>query len=98
MTEKSSRGGPNIGLLLIIPAVAIAARAAMRHHQMLWAEGGEAGKPVPHRHHGRHGRHGFGSEAMRGDLRLPPRIEAMLEQWHDRAHEAGAPPEGELRA
>lgn len=98
MTDKSTRGGPNVGLLLVIPAVAMAARAAMRHHQMLWAEGGEAEPAIPHRRHGPRGRHAFGAGAARGDLRLPPRIEAVLAQWHTRAHAAGTPHEDELRA
>lgn len=97
MSKKSAGGGPNIGLLLIIPAAAIAARAAMRHRQMLWAEGAVPGSPMRHRHG--HGPWGptFDPDAARGEVRLPPRIESILEQWHTRAHQAESP-EGELRA
>ena len=32
--------GPPIGLLVILPVVAIAASKAMRHHRMMWDEVG----------------------------------------------------------
>ena len=94
MSDKSTSGGPNIGLLLLIPAAAIVARAAMRHRQMLWAEVGEPGSAGPHPRHGH--RHfagpGFGP-ASSDDFRLPPRIESMLDAWHTRAHQADEPQE-----
>ena len=65
-------GGPPIGLLLILPVVAIAASKAMRHHRMMWDE---VGAP---------------ESAARRELRLPPRLEWMLETWHTRAHQADA--------
>lgn len=94
MSDQSNRGGPNLGLLLIIPAAAIVARAAMRHHQMLWDEGADAGpaeRHGGHGHHGGYGHHGparFGPGGPRGDFRLPPRLVAMLDAWHAQAHEA----------
>jgi hypothetical protein len=65
------------------------ARAAKRHHQMMWDEIGEPGQAAPHRRHGRHHFAGTGpDDAARGGFRLPPRIEWMLDTWHTRAHEA----------
>ncbi len=94
MSEKSTKGGPSIGLLLLIPAAAIVARAAMRHHEMLWAEVGEPGSDAPHRRHGHRHFAGPGSDpTARDDFRLPPRIEWMLGAWHDRAHQAAGPKE-----
>ena len=96
VSKKSTRGGPSIGLLLLIPAAAIVARAAMRQRQMMWAEIGEPGSAAPRRRHGPGHRHfaGPGSDASaRGDFRLPPRIEWMLDTWHTRAHEAAEPEE-----
>jgi len=40
MHEKHHSGGPHIGLLLLVPVVAIAASKAMRHHRMMWEETG----------------------------------------------------------
>lgn len=89
MSEKSTSGGPNIGLLLLIPAAAIVARAAMRHRQMMWAEMGEPGPAAPHGRHGHRHFAGPGFDASaRGEFRLPPRIEWMLDTWHTRAHQA----------
>jgi hypothetical protein len=93
VSDKSTKGGPSIGLLLLVPAAAIVARAAMRHHQMLWAEAAEPGPAAPHPRHGHHGPAGPGFGATARDFRLPPRIEWMLETWHDRAHQAAEPPE-----
>jgi hypothetical protein len=93
--SKTSSGGPGIGLLLLIPAAAIVARAAMRHHQMMWnepGEPGEAGAAGPHRRHGRHLFTGPESDAAGvAGFRLPPRIEWTLDTWHTRAHQADEP-------
>jgi hypothetical protein len=79
MSEKSTSGGPGIGLLLLIPAAAIVARAAMHHHRMLWDEVGEPGSAAPHRRHGHRRFAGPAAEAAaRDEFRLPPRIEWML--------------------
>jgi hypothetical protein len=91
VSDKST-GGPNLGLLVLIPAAAIVARAAMRHRQMMWAEIGEPGFEAPHRGPGQ--RHFAGPRPdgfARGEFRLPPRIEWMLETWHTRAHQAAEP-------
>jgi hypothetical protein len=96
--SDNRNGGPNLGLLLLIPAAAIVARAAVRHRQMMWAEVGEPGLEARYARHGhRHaGGPGFGPRsgpAARGELRLPPRIEWMLETWHARAHQAADAPD-----
>ena len=69
MHDKHHSGGPHIGLLLLLPVVAIAASKAMHRHRMMWEEVG-------------------GAESAGRELRLPPRIEWMLETWHTRAHQA----------
>lgn len=92
MNDKHTGGGPNVGLLLLIPAAAIVARAAMRHHRMAWETPGEPGDLPPFRRHGGHrfAGQGFGDGTTDG-FRLPPRIEWMLETWHTRAHKADRP-------
>jgi hypothetical protein len=65
------------GLLLLVPAVLIVAKAA-RHHRAMW--GGPA-------YHARFGG-GEGATDDRATFRLPPKIEWMLDTWHTRAHEA----------
>jgi len=92
VSEKTTSGGPSVGLLLLIPAAAIVAHAAMRHHRMMWAEIGEPGAAAPYRRHRRHRFAGPESEtAARDGFRLPPRIEWMLDTWHTRAHQAAEP-------
>ena len=71
MHEKHHSGGPHIGLLLLVPVVAMVATKAMHHHRMRWDQPGDA--------------------AAARELRLPPRIEWMLETWHTRAHESTSP-------
>jgi hypothetical protein len=94
MNENRSSGGPNLGLLLLVPAAAIVARAAMRHHRMMWDELGEPGAAAPHLRHGRHPFAGPESAAAARDgFRMPPRIEWMLDAWHTRAHQADEPTE-----
>jgi hypothetical protein len=91
MSENTHRG-PSLGLLLLIPAAAIVAKATMRHHRAMWSgiPGPEGTAPT-----GAHGhRHGpwrdFGPDA-RESFRLPPRIEWMLDTWHERAHQSSEP-------
>jgi hypothetical protein len=85
--NESTHRGPNVGLLLLIPAAAIIAKGAMRHHQAMWAEidGPEGGAPGMHGH--RHPAWRDAGPDGRDGFRLPPRIEWMLETWHKRAHE-----------
>jgi hypothetical protein len=68
-----------------------AARAAMHHHRMAWDEAGGPGSEWPRRGHRHHRQAGLGDEAAgRDGLRLPPRIERMLEAWHAQAHGSNA--------
>jgi len=96
VNQRSNGGGPGIGLLLLIPAAAIVARAAMRRHALMWDEVGEPGSAAPRRRHGHRHFAGPGFDpTARGEFRLPPRIEWMLETWHDRAHQAAEPKDPE---
>ena len=84
MSETQTRGGPNLGLLLAIPAVVIIAKAAMHRRAMM-----ESGWSGPDGHgYGHHRFTGAGGEMGPRAFRLPPRIEAALDAWHARAHEA----------
>ena len=89
MSETQTRGGPNLGLLLAIPAVVIIAKAAMHRRAMMesgWS--GPGGRGYGYGHHRFAGADGeMGPRAFR----LPPRIEAALDAWHTRAHEASEP-------
>ena len=86
MSETQTRGGPNLGLLLVIPAVVIIAKAAMHRRAMMgsgWS--GPGGRGYGYGHHRFAGADGeMGPRAFR----LPPRIEAALDAWHTRTHEA----------
>jgi len=88
MNERASSRGPNWALLLLIPAVAIIAKGAMRHRAMWQSAWGAPGST---RHgYGHHGGPFGGFEAdadRRAAFRLPPRIEWMLDTWHTRAHQ-----------
>jgi len=90
MSETQTRGGPNLGLLLAIPAVVIIAKAAMHRRAMMgsgWSGPGGRG-------HG-YGHHRFaGADGEMGPraFRLPPRIEAALDAWHTRTHETSETP------
>ncbi len=79
MNNQRGSGGHKWALLLIPTALIIAKGA--RHRGAMWEAGsGPSGASgYGHRHRGR-----FGG----GADRLPPRIEAMLESWHTRAHQA----------
>ena len=84
MNETQTRGGPNLGLLLAIPAVVIIAKAAMHRRAMMgsgWSGPGGRGS-----HHHRFA--GADGEIGPRAFRLPPRIEAALDAWHTRTHEA----------
>ena len=86
MNETQNRRGPNVGLLLAIPAVVIIAKAAMHRRAMMgsgWS--GPGGRGYGYGHHRFAGADGeMGPRAFR----LPPRIEAALDAWHTRSHEA----------
>lgn len=87
MNENRVRGGPSWRFLLIIPAVLILAKGAMRRRAM-WdsAPGASGSGGQGYRHHGHFGA-GDGDPDQRAAFRLPPRIESMLETWHTRAHQ-----------
>jgi hypothetical protein len=88
MNETRTRGGPNLGLLLLIPAAIIVAKAAT-HRRAMMASGWGAAGPGGHGH-GQRRFGGFDGEAGPRGFRLPPRIEAALDDWHTRTHEAAA--------
>jgi len=79
MNEKRTSGGPNVGLLLLIPVAAAAVHMAKRHHRMMWDEIGGPGSTSG------------ADAAARDGFRLPPRIEWILDTWHTRAHQAAEP-------
>ena len=86
MSETQTRGGPNLGLLLAIPAAVIIAKAAMHRRAMMesgWSRPGGRGYGYGH-----HRFAGADDEIGPRAFRLPPRIEAALGAWHTRAHEA----------
>ncbi len=94
VSEKCNNGGPGVGLLLLIPAVAVAAHVAKRHHRMMWDDLGGAESATRFRGHGRHRFAGPDSDpAARDSFRLPPRIQWILDTWHTRAHQADKPAE-----
>jgi hypothetical protein len=88
MSERNSSGGPNLALLLLIPAAVIVAKGAARHRAMMlesgWAPEGASG--FGHGHGHGYGPRRFGGDMEAGTFRLPPRIESMLDSWHTRAH------------
>jgi len=92
MNEKRTSGGPNVGLLLLIPVAAAAVHMAKRHHRMMWDEIGGPGSTSASRWHGHHRFAAPGADAAARDgFRLPPRIEWILDTWHTRAHQAAEP-------
>lgn len=48
MIEKRTSGGPGVGLLLLIPAALLLAKAAM-HHRMIHDAAGAEGRRMPPR-------------------------------------------------
>jgi hypothetical protein len=91
MNEHRERKGPNLGLLLLIPAAVIIAKGASRRRAMREsAWGGPGGFGPRHGHYGHHGRFGAGEvPSDRSAQGMPPWIESMLDAWHTRAHEQG---------
>jgi len=86
MNETHSRGGPNLGLLLLIPAAVIITKAAMHRRAMMdmgWSGPGSAG-----RRYGQHRFAGADGEPGARSFQIPPWIESALAAWHTRAHEA----------
>ena len=94
MNEKCGGGGPNLGLLLLIPAAMILAKG-MKHRRAMWASEWGHGPGDPGREHGRHVRFGGGAPETEGRaaFQLPPRIERVLDAWHAGAHRAAEPAE-----
>jgi hypothetical protein len=89
MNERR-KGGSHKGLLLLIPAAVIIAKGASRRRAM-WESGtGPAGFAG----HGHGHPYRFGGRGRpvdeNGNFRLPPKIESMLESWHERAHTTDA--------
>ena len=78
MNDNQGRRGPGLWPLLLIPVAIFLAKGASRRRAM-WA--GEGGYGYRHRFGD-----GFGPEGRAG-FRMPPKIEAALDAWHDRAHE-----------
>jgi hypothetical protein len=90
MNETRGGRGPNRGLLLLIPAALILAKAAKHRRQAMWesAEGDAGATGGPYGHHRRSAHRGWSGG---GDgFRLPPRIESALDAWHARAHQEPA--------
>jgi hypothetical protein len=88
MNQNTAGRGPNLGLLLLVPAAVIVAKAAMHRRAMFQSGWGpsEAGG----RGYGPGRRFGPGRGVEGGDptaFRLPPKIEGLLAAWHTRAHE-----------
>lgn len=72
--------------LLLIPATMMVIRHMRR--RSMWHEAWAGGPAGRHGHHAWAGRpESEGGEHVTG-FRLPPRIEATLNAWHERAHEA----------
>lgn len=81
MNDNQGRRGPGLWPLLLIPLAIFIAKGASRRRAMWAGEGGYGH------------RHGFGpgyDQEGRSGFRMPPKIEAALDAWHDRAHETAA--------
>ena len=88
MNQTSTPRGRSLKPLLLIPAAIMVAKGMSRHRARWESADGEPG--VRRHGPGRHGR--FGPvDPVTGEFRVPPKIEAMLDAWHRRAHEAGEP-------
>ena len=91
--SHNERRGPGRGLLLLIPIGLLIAKGIGRRRQMLEASPGAG------RHHrfahgfasGGFGPGGFDAEG-RYSFALPPKLERVLGQWHDRVHAAPESP------
>ena len=92
MNDKRASRGPNLGLLLLIPAAVIIAKESHHRRAMMEPRCG-AGSGAEGRGFGHHSP--FWAGVPEGDgpgaFPLPPRIERMLAAWHTRAHEAAEP-------
>ncbi len=83
-----------IALLIVVPAVALAAKSHARHH--MWAAMADSDEAAEGTHgmHGMHGAHGgqhWGGHGPRHfGGRFQPRLKALFDEWHRAAHgEAG---------
>ena len=85
MNETRTHGGPNLGLLLLIPAAVIIAKGAMRRRAMMEAGWGPSGRD---RRYGQHRFAGADGEIGPRAFNPPPWIESALDAWHTRAHRA----------
>src|SRR3954454_1765680 len=93
MSERHSGGGPNLALLLLIPAAVIVAKGAARRRAMWessWTPEGASGFGRGHGHGHGYGPRRFGGDMEGGSFRLPPRIEWMLDSLPTRAHKKAA--------
>ena len=88
MNETQTRGGPNLGLLLAIPAAVIIAKAAMHRRARIESGWSASAGMSGGRGYGHHRFAGADGEMGPRAFRLPPRIEAALDAWHTRTHEA----------
>jgi hypothetical protein len=83
--NQNEHRGPGRGLLLLIPIGLLIAKGVGRRRSMLAGEGGRG-----HRHGGGFGRGAFGPGAFDAEGRytftLPPKIESVLDAWHERVH------------
>ena len=81
-------GAPTWRLLLAIPAVVIIAKAAMHRRAMMESGWSPSAGMSGGRGYGHHRFAGADGEMGPRAFRLPPRIEAALDAWHTRSHEA----------
>jgi len=85
MNEPRQRKGPNLGLLLLIPAAVIIAKGASRRRAQWGSAWGGTGGFGP-----RHGHGHFGDRLIESAaIGVPPHVERMLDAWHVKAHEQG---------
>ena len=94
MNETRGGRGPNRGLLLLIPAALILAKAAKHRRQAMWESAERRSRQQPAADMVITGGSAHRGWSDGGDgFRLPPRIESALDAWHDRAHQEPASPE-----
>jgi hypothetical protein len=80
MNETRERKGPNLGLLLLIPAAVIIAKGASRRRAQWRSAWGGTGGFGPRHGHDEH-------------FSVPRHVERILDAWHAKAHEQGQPSE-----
>jgi hypothetical protein len=90
MNQQSTSRGRNLRPLMLIPVAVLIAKGMS--HRRGRRDTAAAGPGFRSGGFGRHGRFGQVDPAT-GEFRLPPRIEAMLDAWHKRAHDEGEAPE-----